>query len=60
VLTQLNGELIRILYAPEMKERLVASGLEPAAQPLDKTNAYIQSEIARWAKVVKAAKITTE
>ncbi len=60
VLAQLNGEIIKILHAPEMKERLASLGLEPAAEPLDKTNAYIKSEIAKWAQVVKAANITAE
>lgn len=60
VLVKLNGEINRILYAPEMKSRLAAIGLEPAAEPLDKTNAYIKSEVARWMKVVTAAKITAE
>ena len=60
VLVQLNGEVIRIFHAPDQKERLAALGLEPAGEPLANTNAYIRSEIARWAKVVKAAKIVVE
>ena len=60
VLAKLNGEIIKILYAPEMKARLAVIGLEPAAEPLDKTNAYIKAEVAKWAKVVTAAKITAE
>ena len=59
-LAQLNGEIVKILYAPEMKTRLAVIGLEPAAESIDKTNAYIRSEIAKWAKVVKAAGITAE
>ena len=60
VLAQLNGEIIKILYAPEMKARLAVIGLEPMAEPLEKTNAYIKSEVAKWMKVVTAAKITAE
>jgi tripartite-type tricarboxylate transporter receptor subunit TctC len=60
VLAQLNGEIIKILHAPDLKERLATLGLEPAAEPLTATNAYIKSEIERWAKVVKAAHITAE
>jgi tripartite-type tricarboxylate transporter receptor subunit TctC len=60
VLAQLNGEVIKIFYAPEMKERLASLGLEPGGEPLATTNAYIKSEIARWAKVVKAAHIAAE
>ena len=60
VLAKLNGEIIKILYASEMKARLTVIGLEPMAEPLDKTNAYIKSELAKWMKVVTAAKITAE
>jgi len=60
VLAQLNGEIVKILYAPDMKERLAQIGLEPAAEPLESTDAYIRAEIAKWAKVVKAANITAE
>jgi tripartite-type tricarboxylate transporter receptor subunit TctC len=60
VLTLLNGEIIKAVHAADLKERLAVNGLEPAAEPLAKTSAYIKAEIARWAKVVQAAKITAE
>jgi tripartite-type tricarboxylate transporter receptor subunit TctC len=60
ILTQLNAEVIRILNTPETRERLAAIGLEPAAEPLDRTNAYINAEVAKWGKVVRAAGITAE
>ena len=60
VLAKLNGEIIKVLYTPDMKARLAAIGLEPAAEPLAATNAYIKSEVAKWMKVVTAAKITAE
>ena len=60
VLAKLNGEIVKILYAPEMKARLANIGLEPMAEPLAATNAYIKSELAKWMKVVTAAKITAE
>ena len=52
--------MIKGVHAPDLADRLLANGLEPAAQPLPQTNAYIKSEMARWAKVVKAAGITAE
>jgi len=60
VLAKLNGEIIKVLHTPDMKARLAAIGLEPAAEPLAATNAYIKSEVAKWTKVVTAAKITAE
>jgi tripartite-type tricarboxylate transporter receptor subunit TctC len=60
VLAQLNGEVIRIFLAADLQERLAVLGLEPAGESLANTTTYVKSEIARWAKVVKAAKITVE
>lgn len=60
VLAKLNGEIVKILYAPDMKTRLAAIGLEPAAEPLPATNSYIKAEVVKWMKVVTAAKITAE
>ena len=60
LLARLNGEILKTLAIPEVKERLAAIGLEPAAEPLDRTNAYIKGEMTKWAKVVKAANITAE
>ena len=41
-------------------KKLQAMGLEPAADGLAATEAYIKSEIKKWAYVVQAAKITAE
>ncbi len=60
ILARLNGEIAKILYSPDVKERLAAIGLEPVADPLERTNAYINAEVAKWAKVVKAANITSD
>lgn len=58
ILSQLNGELIKMMQVPAVSEKLAALGLEPMADTLDKTNAYVKAEIEKWAKVVKAAMIT--
>jgi tripartite-type tricarboxylate transporter receptor subunit TctC len=60
VMTQLNGELAKTLHAPEMKNRLADIGLEPVVEPVDASAVYIKSEIAKWAKVVKAANIRAD
>lgn len=58
VLTQINGEAAKVLHLPDIRERLAAIGLEPVGEPLEPTAAYINAEIAKWAKVAKAAHIT--
>jgi tripartite-type tricarboxylate transporter receptor subunit TctC len=60
IVVQLQQDLARVLHAPELAERLAGLGLAPVANPPDQTAAYIQSEIAKWAKVVKAADIRAD
>jgi tripartite-type tricarboxylate transporter receptor subunit TctC len=57
VLVKLNGEVATALHLPEIKDRLAGIGLEPVGGSLEQSAAYIQSEVAKWAKVVKAANI---
>jgi tripartite-type tricarboxylate transporter receptor subunit TctC len=59
VLTRLNAEVAGILHTAAVKERVANIGLEPVGEPLDRTAAYMKSEIAKWAKVVQAANITS-
>jgi len=58
VLVKLNGEVATVLHLPEIRDRLGSIGLEPVGASLEQSAAYIHSEIAKWAKVVKAANIT--
>ena len=60
VVTRLHGEIVKILSAPETKERLLAQGFEPVGSSPDEFGAYIKSEIAKWGKVIKAAGIRAE
>lgn len=57
VLSKLNGEVAAVLHLPDVRNRLAGIGLEPVGGSLEQSAAYIQSEIAKWAKVVKAANI---
>lgn len=54
---KLSAAVTQILHSPEVTKRFATLGLEPVGQDLAATDAYIKSEIAKWAKVVKAAKI---
>jgi tripartite-type tricarboxylate transporter receptor subunit TctC len=60
VIDKLNAELARVLRAPDNQERLAAMGLEVIASSPEEFRKSIVSEIARWAKVVKAANIKSE
>jgi tripartite-type tricarboxylate transporter receptor subunit TctC len=53
----LYKELATITEMRDVRDRLVAAGLEIAGAPPEKFSAYVQSEVVKWSKVVKAAGI---
>ncbi|HEX4943913.1 MAG TPA: tripartite tricarboxylate transporter substrate binding protein [Usitatibacteraceae bacterium] len=53
VAEKLNAEITKALTAPDMHEKLMAVGQEPIALNLADSDAYVKTEIARWAEVVK-------
>jgi tripartite-type tricarboxylate transporter receptor subunit TctC len=59
-LERLNHAVAKILHAPDVTKKLASLGLEPVAENLAATDVYIKSEIRKWARVVEAAKITSD
>ena len=55
IVNRLHSEIARALQAPDVKERLAAEGATPGGITPDAFAAHIQSEIAKWAKVVKVS-----
>jgi tripartite-type tricarboxylate transporter receptor subunit TctC len=60
VVARLNAEINKALAAPDVKEKLAAAGVEPAGGSPAQFTAFIQSEMARWAQVAKAAGVQPE
>jgi tripartite-type tricarboxylate transporter receptor subunit TctC len=50
---KLNDALLRAVKSPEVRERLEGLAFEITAAPLAETAAYVKSELAKWAKVVR-------
>ena len=53
VIAKLNREIVAILHLPDVVERLSAQGAEPVGSTPEEFAAYIRSETAKWAKVVR-------
>ncbi len=53
IIARLNTELARTLNAPDMRERLAQQGVETIVDTPDEFGAYVNSELARWGKVVR-------
>jgi tripartite-type tricarboxylate transporter receptor subunit TctC len=60
IVQRLNAEIVKILKMPDMRERLAGLGLDPVGNTPDEFAAFQQAEIAKWAKLVKEAKITAD
>ncbi len=57
IIDRLNQELVKALHVPAVIEWMKQNGLDPAPTTPEESGAYIKSEIAKWAKIVRAAKI---
>jgi tripartite-type tricarboxylate transporter receptor subunit TctC len=55
VVMKLHGAVNRALRTPDLNERLLADGSEPSGILPDEFTAFIKSEIARWAPVIRAS-----
>ncbi|MCI3953190.1 MAG: LacI family transcriptional regulator [Burkholderiales bacterium] len=57
IVNRLNKEIAAALNAPDIKEFLFKQGLDAAPNTPEQFAAYMKSEMAKWAKVIKAAGI---
>ena len=57
---KLNADIVKILHSAEVRERLAGDGGEPVGGSAEEFRALIRSEIAKWAKVIKAANLRPE
>jgi len=57
---KLNQALTAAVNAPSTKERLLAAGIEPETSTPDELKAFVGTEIAKWAEIVKSAGIQPE
>jgi len=59
-ISRLNAELVRALRNAEVQEKLKAYGMSPAPGTPEQFGAFLQSEAARYAKVVREAGIKAD
>ncbi len=60
IVARLNEEINRILRMEDVRTRLMALGMEPAGGATGESAAYIRSEQAKWAKVIKDTGVTLD
>jgi tripartite-type tricarboxylate transporter receptor subunit TctC len=57
LLDKLNADLHAVLRMPDVEQRLTELGMPPAPTTRDEFDKFMRAEIARWAQVIKEAKI---
>ncbi len=60
IVARLNREIVAILGKPEVREALLSEGGEITTGTPEEFAAFLKSEVAKWATVVKQAGITAE
>jgi tripartite-type tricarboxylate transporter receptor subunit TctC len=60
IVHRLHTEIAKVLAQPDIKERLAMEGGEAIAGDPEKFAAYLKSEIAKWERVVKDARIQAQ
>jgi len=58
IVKRVHDETVKALKSPEMTEQLQQQGADPVGNSPAELQQFIQSEIARWTKVIRAAHIT--
>jgi len=60
IIDRLNREIVKIVAAPDVRERLATLGFESIASTPQQFADRIKQEIAQWAKVIKSAGIKAQ
>ena len=60
ILDRLHADLMRALKSPDVTDRLKSLGADPVGTTPEQYTAFVQEEIVKWGKVIKAAGIKGE
>lgn len=60
ILVKLHGETVKALTSPDIRDFLVKDGADPVGSSPEELAAFFRSEIAKYAKVITAAKVQAD
>lgn len=60
IVSRMHGEIVRALALPDVRERLAALGFDPCGNSPEEFTAQVNSDIARWGKVIREANIKVD
>ena len=60
IVKRFNAEIVRIVNAPDVRQKLVDMGAEPASNTPEEFAAMVKTEVAKWADVVRKSGATVD
>ena len=60
IIDVLNGQIVKAIAEKEVKERLIAAGVEPNSSTPQELGALVKSDVVRWEKIVRESGIRLE
>lgn len=60
IIRRLDAELVKVVSAPDLRERFAALGVEPASKTAEQMAVYLKSEIDKYGKIVRAIGLKIE
>ena len=60
IINRLNAEIVKLLNSPEIKERFGKQGVEVRTSTPEQFSTFLNSEVARWGKVIRDAGIKSD
>jgi tripartite-type tricarboxylate transporter receptor subunit TctC len=58
IVVRLHDEAVKAVKAPDVQEWMKLNGLDPQATSPDEFAALVRADLDKWAKIIKAAKLT--
>lgn len=58
IVKRLHAEVVGLLKQPAVRYRLLGYGAEPVGNTPEEFRAFIEAEIAKWGKIIRAAGLT--
>jgi tripartite-type tricarboxylate transporter receptor subunit TctC len=60
IIARLHAELAKAMSLPEVAEKLIAQGTDPVGSNPEAFGAFMKTEAAKWAQVIKSANIRAD
>jgi tripartite-type tricarboxylate transporter receptor subunit TctC len=60
IIRRLQSEVVKAMNVPDIREKLIAQGTDPVGSTPEAFGAFMKSETAKWAAVIKAANIRAD